>query len=147
MSRRNCPLPVEHEPPSRRFLSVAMLLAAMLHVGIAIANLYIEDVPFGWVNSMFFLVAAGGCIRVATNVENLRVVALAGAFTMTAYASRAGMILFSWIVGDTSLDDSRVWLSLFSWLLITLYAFAIFVRGVAPLSRLYLIQKLAREDA
>lgn len=123
-----------------------MLVAAVAHLGIAFSTFNTDDVVGNWLSSALFFLAAAGCLHSAWQMENIRVVAFTGAFTMTAYASRAALVVWSWVLGQTELSNARIWLTIFTWGLMAIYAYAIFVRGIAPLSRLYRIQKLAREE-
>lgn len=137
---------MEREPPSRKFISTVMVISAILHCGIGLAAWFIEDTPMHWLTTGLFLLAAGGCLHVALRVDSIKVVAWAGSLTLTAYASRAALILYSFLYNDLQVSDARAWLILMSWSLLTLYAYTIFVRGLAPLSRMHRIHHLARED-
>lgn len=137
---------VEQEPPSRTFVSLVMYIVGFFHAVMAVTLFWVDDVALHFLSALLFLIASGGCFHVAVRIDNIKVVALAGAFTMTAYGSRIAIVIYSWLLGYIETSDARVWLSVLMWGTMTVYAYAIFVRGIAPLSRLYRIHRLAREE-
>lgn len=128
---------VTHDPPSKAFTKWLISTIGVLHLAVAYGVHMTGDIDYKWVSTVIFIVAGVACFGVVLKLESIWLVAFTGALTMTSYSSRIGLVLISSSRGHTDLADGRVIIAISGYTLMAVYAYAVFLRGVAPLSRMY----------
>jgi hypothetical protein len=114
-----------------------MAAIAVLHAILAYGMWTTNDVGFAYVSTTIFLIAAVACGVLAVRPTSSAAVAWAGASSMVAYAHRAGLVLWYWSRGEAELTNGRIIIIVTGLILLTIYAYLVFLRGIAPLSGVY----------
>lgn len=108
-------------------------MIALGHIDFGVGTYYSTRVP--WLTGpwpFLFPFAAVVCMVAAVRFSS-RPVAIAGALTVTAYASRAGVFLIGMAAGLYDLDLASVALGCGVWIMLTVFAAVVWLRAYGPL--------------
>jgi hypothetical protein len=83
--------------------------------------------------ALLFIAAGSACIALEARFLNRELLALAGATTTVAYASRAAALVVAMQRGQASVIDTRVQAGIAVWTLLTYLSGYIFIRVLRPL--------------
>lgn len=127
------PPPIRHRPPAVRLSCRLLGLVAVGHLVCAWGALYspVSIVPPVW--AVVFVAAALACVWACWRFT-VRAVAVAGALTVCAYASRAGMFLVGAAAGVFELDAATLALGVAAWVLLAGFAGYVWLRALGPLA-------------
>jgi hypothetical protein len=125
----------ERQPPSPAFAKGLLCAIAGGHLVFGWGAYYSSSIT--WLYQLWpvvFAVAALSCLHAATSFQPMPV-SLAGALTVTAYASRATVILVGFALGRIELAAPTAAFGVAVWMMMTVYAAVLWLRAYGPLAR------------
>lgn len=132
---------VEVHPPSAAFSRGVLLVLAAHHALFTWGSWNTRSVGLWPLWPILFLGAAVFCVWAAIDFAGRWPTTVAAAATVTAFSSRALLVLLSWRYGSSNLGLGQTVMGSGVWTIAALLAAVVFTRGMAPLSA-----SLRRED-
>lgn len=127
---------LEHLPRAKRS-RVILTLTGIGNILLGLSAWTLRDVTLSELSSLLFIVGGISSLVAAKWFGKMLPVAIAGACSTTAYASRAGLLVYSATLGHVELSDQRIILGIVGWLMLAMMARVVFIYGIGPVARLY----------